>query len=360
MKIACVVGVRPEFVQAEPVINELKGRDLILLHTGQHYDYEMSKIFFNELNMPEPNYHLGTGSGSHGYQTGAMLKSIEKVLIKEEPNCVLVFGDTNSTLAGALAAAKLQIHLVHVEAGLRSFDRRMPEEINRIVVDHISNTLFSPTMASIENLKMEGIINGVYNTGDVMCDSLIQKSDSIKRNQKNLKDLGLEDHKYLLLTLHRSENTDNIQNLKNVLQAAVESDKQFVFPIHPRTKKIIDDYAISSLLGERGSIRIIKPLGYLNFLRILHGANKVLTDSGGVQKQAFMLGTPCITLRDNTEWVETVDAGWNVLVGTDKDKIKRMINIFEPRGERPQVYGNGNASKKICKFLDFLQEKYKW
>jgi len=357
MKIACVIGVRPEFVQAEPVINNLKKHDVILVHTGQHYDYEMSKVFFNELDLPEPNYHLEVGSGLHGYQTGDMLKNIEDVFIKEEPDSVLVFGDTNTTLAGSLAAAKLHIPLAHVEAGLRSFDRRMPEEINRVIVDHVSNMLFAPTNTAVINLSNEGISEFVFNTGDVMYDSLIQKTDSIKNNRDILSEYHLQAQSYFLMTLHRSENTERFENLKNILLAINESCKQFIFPIHPRTEKSIEKYSLSPLLNKADNILVIKPLGYLNFLRILQGAKKVLTDSGGIQKQAFMLGIPCITLRENTEWVETVEMGWNVLVGTDKEKIKKMINIFSPQGERPNVYGDGKASQKISEILTFIADK---
>ena len=360
MKIACVIGVRPEFIQAEPVINNLKKHDVILVHTGQHYDYELSKVFFNELNIPEPNYHLDVGSGLHGHQTGEMLKSIEDVFIKEEPDSVLVFGDTNTTLAGALAAVKQQIPLAHVEAGLRSFDRRMPEEINRVVVDHVSNMLFAPTNTAVINLSREGISEYVYNTGDVMYDSLLQKTESIKNNRDILEEYHLQAQNYFLMTLHRSENTKSFQNLKNILLAINESGEQFIFPIHPRTKKFIEKYSMSSLLDKMDNIRIIEPLGYLNFLRILYGARKVLTDSGGIQKQAFMLGIPCITLRENTEWVETVEMGWNVLVGTDKEKIKKMINIFSPQGERSRAYGDGRASKKISEILTTMADEKKW
>ena len=359
MKIACVIGVRPEFIQAEPVINNLRKHDVILVHTGQHYDYELSKVFFNELDLPEPNYHLNVGSGLHGHQTGAMLKSLEDVLIKEEPDSVLVFGDTNTTLAGALAAVKLQIPLAHVEAGLRSFDRRMPEEINRVVVDHVSNMLFAPTNTAVINLSKEGISEDVYNTGDVMYDSLLQKTDSIKNNRDILDEYHLQSKNYFLMTLHRSENTESFQNLLNILLAINESGEQFIFPIHPRTKKFIEKYSMSSLLDKMDNIRIIEPPGYLNFLRILYGARKVLTDSGGIQKQAFMLGIPCITLRENTEWVETVEMGWNILVGTDKEKIKKMINIFSPQGERSRAYGDGNASKKISEILTTMADEKK-
>lgn len=359
MKIACVIGVRPEFVQAEPVINNLKKHEVILVHTGQHYDYEMSKVFFSELDIPEPNYHLEVGSGLHGHQTGDMLKSIEDVFIKEEPDSVLVFGDTNTTLAGALAAVKLQIPLAHIEAGLRSFDRRMPEEINRVVVDHVSNMLFAPTNKAVINLYNEGVTECVYNTGDVMYDSLFKRIDTIKNNRDILKEYHLQAQDYFLITLHRSENTESLQNLKNILLAIKESNRQFVFPIHPRTKKFIEKYSLLPMLSGMDNVQVIKPLGYLNFLRILHGAKKVLTDSGGIQKQSFMLGIPCITLRENTEWVETVEMGWNVLVGTDKEKIKKMINIFSPHGERSRVYGGGKASQKISEILTFIEDK-KW
>lgn len=351
MKVACIVGVRPEFIQVEPVINELKEHDVILIHTGQHYDFEMSKIFFDDLKIPDPDYYLNVGSGSPGHQTGEMLKKVEDVLLKEMPNYVLVFGDTNSTLAGALAASKLNICVGHVEAGLRSFYRSMPEEINRVVVDHISDILFAPTNTAVMNLNREGISNFVYNVGDVLYDSLLQKLDFVKNNQIIISELELEPKKYFLLTLHRFENTARIENLKNILSAIGESQKQFIFPIHPRSQKFIKRYSLSSLLGKYDNIRIIRPLGYINFLRLLYGSKKILTDSGGVQKQAFMLGIPCITLREHTEWTETVENGWNVLVGADKDNIKEMIDSFNPQKNRLNVYGDGLASKKIVELL---------
>ena len=350
MKIACVIGVRPEFIQAEPVINNLRKHDVILVHTGQHYDYELSKVFFNELDLPEPNYHLNVGSGLHGHQTGDMLKGIEDVFVKEEPDSVLVFGDTNTTLAGALAAAKQQIPLAHVEAGLRSFDRRMPEEINRVVVDHVSNMLFAPTNTAVINLSKEGISEDVYNTGDVMYDSLLQKTDSIKNNRDILDEYHLQSKNYFLMTLHRSENTESFQNLKNILLAINESGEQFIFPIHPRTKKFIEKYSMSSLLDKMDNIRIIEPLGYLNLLRILYGARKVLTDSGGIQKQAFMLGIPCITLRENTEWTETLAGGWNILAGSDEEKIVSAIRAPVPQKPQTDLYPAG-ASEKIRNLL---------
>lgn len=357
MKVACVVGVRPEFIQVEPVINELKEHDVILIHTGQHYNFEMSKIFFDELKIPDPDYHLNVGSGSHGHQTGEMLKKVEDVLLKEKPNYVLVFGDTNSTLAGALAASKLNICVGHVEAGLRSFCRSMPEEINRIVVDHISDILFAPTNTAVMNLNREGILNFVYNVGDVLYDSLLQKLDFVKNNQILISELELESKKYFLLTLHRFENTARIENLKNILSAIGESKEQFIFPIHPSSQKFIKRYSLSSLLRKYDNIRIISPLGYTNFLRLLYGSEKILTDSGGVQKQAFMLGIPCITLREHTEWIETVENGWNVLVGADKDNIKEMIDNFNPQKNRLNSYGDGQASKKIVELLSQFQSE---
>lgn len=354
MKIIFIVGVRPEFIQADPVIKEFKKHDLILVHTGQHYDYEMSRIFFDELSIPEPDYHLGVGSRSHGHQTAEILKGVEDVLLNEEPDCVFVFGDTNSTLSGALASVKIHIPLAHIEAGLRSFDRQMPEEINRVIVDHISNLLFSPTETAIDNLNKEGIFDCVYNTGDVMYDSLKQKIDLINDNKLLLREYELEPNKYFLITLHRSENTENINNLKEVLRAVGQSNRQFIFPIHPRTEKLLKNSSIVSILNDYNNIKLIEPLGYINFLRILQGSFKVLTDSGGVQKQAFMLGIPCITLRENTEWVETVESGWNVLAGTNRERIINMINNFEPRGERMNVYGDGNASKKILRVVNSI------
>jgi len=361
MKVALIVGTRPEFIQVEPVLKELVKRNNIplLVHTGQHYDYEMSRVFFEELNIPEPDYHLGVGSGTHGYQTGEMLKKLEGVLLKEKPDFVLVFGDTNSTLAGALASVKLHIPVAHVEAGLRSFDRRMPEEINRILVDHISDILFAPTKTAVNNLNKEGIFNHVYNVGDVMCDSLLQNMDVLKRNISILNGLGLSRKSYLLMTVHRAENTEDVKNLRNILYAVIESEEQIIFPAHPRTVKQMKVYSLYSMV-KRSNVKIINPVSYLNFLRLLDNAKKVLTDSGGVQKQAYLLKTPCITLRENTEWIETVKDGWNVLVGADKEKIVKMINEFEPKGKQRNVFGDGKASENIINLLDaFLDNEEK-
>ncbi|ODS40248.1 MAG: UDP-N-acetylglucosamine 2-epimerase [Candidatus Altiarchaeales archaeon WOR_SM1_79] len=344
-KIVSIVGARPNFIKCAPLSREIRKEfDEILIHTGQHYDYEMNKVFFDELRIPEPDYHLDVGSGSHGAQTGEMLKRIEHVLMKEKPEWVLVYGDTNSTLSGALAASKLHIKVGHIESGLRSFDRSMPEEINRVLTDHCSDLLFCPTEIAVENLGDEGICDGVYLTGDVMVDTLnynrkiVEKSDILEK-------LSLKSREYLVATIHRAGNTDNKRCLKNIVDAFCEIDETIVFPVHPRAEKFLRRYRLYDKLKKH--VDITKPLGYLDFLKLMNNAKKILTDSGGVQKEAYILGVPCVTLRENTEWVETVDGGWNVLVGADNDKIVRMVNEFEPKGKQRKVFGNGDARERI-------------
>ncbi len=326
-KVASIVGARPQFIKLAPLSKALResGIDEIIIHTGQHYDEGMNKLFFDELEIPEPDYNLGVGSGNHGEQTGKMLMQIEKVLLIEKPNLVIVYGDTNSTLAGALAASKLHIPIAHVEAGLRSFNRKMPEEINRILVDHISDILFCPTQTAVENLKREGIANGVYLVGDIMFDSLMHFSKISSIKSKILEKLNLKPKEYYLATVHRAENTDDYERLKNILMALSEisqSDKPVIFPIHPRTKKMVDFFELNNLLDK---ILVIEPLGYLDMIKLEKNAKAILTDSGGVQKEAFWLKVPCITLREETEWVETVELGWNKLVGDDKERILSAV-----------------------------------
>jgi len=312
MKIVSIVGARPQFIKCAPLSRELrKVHHEILVHTGQHYDHDMSDIFFEELNIPKPDYNLGIGSGSHGEQTGKMLTEIEKVLLKEKPDLVLVYGDTNSTLAGALAAVKLHIRVAHVEAGLRSFDRNMPEEINRVLTDHISDILFCPTQTAVDNLSKEGITQGVHLVGDVMLDALEYNKTVAEKKSKILEVLGLKKDKYLVITIHRPSNTDSRENLNNIIKALREIGEAVVFPVHPRTKKFLQEYG----LDFPANVRLMDPLGYLDMLKLMAGARKILTDSGGIQKEAYMLGVPCVTLRENTEWVETLEGGWNVLVG---------------------------------------------
>ena len=353
MKIASIVGARPNFIKCAPLSKEIRKEfNEVIIHTGQHYDYEMNKVFFDELKIPEPDYHLGVGSGTHGEQTGEMLKRTEEVLIKEKPDLVLVFGDTNSTLAGALAASKLHIKVAHVEAGLRSYDKRMPEEINRVLTDHCSDLLFCPTETAVRNLKGEGVTNGVYLTGDVMVDALKENIEIAERKSKILDELDLKPKEYCLATVHRAENTDDFERLKNIVDAFYEIGN-LVFPCHPRTEKFLKNFGLWN--GLIKNVKVIKPVGYLDMLMFEKNARKILTDSGGIQKEAYIFKVPCITLRENTEWVETVEDGWNVLVGADKDKIIKMANEFEPKGEQRDVFGKGDASEKIREIIEGLQ-----
>lgn len=355
MKVASIVGVRPQFVKASVVSRELrKNNEEILIHTGQHYDYQMNKVFFEQLNIPEPDYHLDIGSGSHGYQTGEMLKKIEEVLIKEKPDLVLTYGDTNSTLAGVLAASKLHIKTAHVESGLRSFDKSMPEEVNRVVTDHCSDILFCPTQNAVENLKSEGITENVYLTGDVMVDSLLYNREIAEQKSNILSEFGLKDKDYLVATIHRASNTDNERNLKNIVDALSELNDIIIFPLHPRTEKFLKIYGLYDKL--KSSVILTKPMGFFEFIMLMDHAKMVLTDSGGVQKEAYVLKVPCITLRENTEWVETVEDGWNVLVGTDKDEIVRIVKEFQPCLEtHADRFGNGVASKDIAFIIEDLK-----
>ena len=347
MKIASIIGARPQFIKCAPLTKELrKNHQDLLIHTGQHYDYNMNKVFFDELGIPPPEYNLGIGSGSHGYQTGEMLKRIGEILDQVKPDLVIVYGDTNSTLAGALAAAKLHIKLAHVESGLRSFDKSMPEEINRVLTDHCSDWLFCPTRTAVSNLKNEGIIKGVHFTGDVMLDAL-NSVKVIAERSKILGDLGLITKSYLLVTIHRASNTDNPDNLGSISRALIQLGglgKRIVFPVHPRTAKSLKSCGLYDDLKEK--VTVIEPLGYLDFLKLLNHSSMVLTDSGGIQKEAYMLRVPCVTLRENTEWVETVEDGWNVLAGVDPARIVRLAEAFKPSNEQRDVFG-----KEACKAI---------
>ena len=352
MRIVSVVGARPQFIKSAPVTKAVRegGHEEILVHTGQHYDKNMSDAFFEELNIPEPDINLGVGSSSHARQTARMLEGLEEVIREHKPDGVLIYGDTNSTLAGALAAVKMHIPVAHVEAGLRSFNRRMPEEINRVVADHVSNILFAPTKTALDNLKNEGITKGVYKVGDTMMDALL---DALERVDKItlLESKGLEDNGYFLSTMHRAENTDDPERLKALFDALDHAPLPVILPIHPRTKKAL----INNGLEPTGSLRLIKPIGHMEFVGLLANARAILTDSGGVQKEAYMVGTPCITLRDETEWVETVEAGWNRVVGVDTEKIKESMDSFHPTSERPPFYGDGKAALEI---LDILEKEW--
>ena len=350
VKIVSIVGARPQFIKCAPVSREIrKEHEELLVHTGQHYDHGMSAVFFEELAIPEPDYNLGIGSGTHGRQTGAMLGAIEGVLGEEEPDFVLVYGDTNSTLAGALAAAKLHVPVAHVEAGLRSFDRRMPEEVNRVLTDHASDILFCPTETAVENLAAEGIREGVYLVGDVMVDAMNYNRAIAEERSRILDDVGVRPGEYLVVTVHRPSNTDDRENMAGILSALGEAGMPVVFPVHPRTRKYLEGYGLFSRMPE--NVRVTEPLGYLDMLHLMAHAGKILTDSGGIQKEAYVLGVPCITLRENTEWVETVEAGWNVLVGARRGEIVDAIKHFLPEGQQEVVFGEGNASALIREAL---------
>jgi UDP-N-acetylglucosamine 2-epimerase len=326
MKIISVVGARPQFIKLSALSKELrKKHQEIILHTGQHYDDELSKVFFSELSIPKPDYNLGIGSAEHGEQIGRMLKGIEGVLLFEKPDLVIVYGDTNSTLAGALAAAKQNIPVAHVEAGLRSFKRSMPEEINRILTDQVSSLLFCPTKTSVQNLKKEGITEGVHLVGDVMYDSLRESIARAEKNSQIMKKQNLSKKDFYLITIHRAENTDIKENLKKIAQILCSLDKKTVFPVHPRTKKSLSEFDLLDELESKKHLLIIDPVSYLDMLVLEKNARCVLTDSGGVQKEAFFLKTPCLTLREETEWVETLKSGSNQLVGLEVDKVIKRI-----------------------------------
>lgn len=361
MKIVTVVGARPQFIKAAAVSRVLRKAHLeILVHTGQHYDSNMSDVFFEELHIPHPDYALGVGSGSHGKQTGEMLIKVEEVLLKERPDAVLVYGDTNSTLAGALAASKLGIPVAHVEAGLRSFNRAMPEEQNRVLTDHISTLLFAPTETAVTHLREEGIVSGVELVGDVMCDALYYYRDLATRcyaktGLSALNDLFLEplkiDSEWILATIHRAENTDGIRNLSQILAAFEKLPVPVIFPVHPRTVGLV------RTLWRREryrNIRFVEPVGYLHMLWLAGHARRILTDSGGLQKEAYLLGVPCVTVREQTEWVETVETGWNTLAHAQTTDILVKANARTPSGSRPPLYGDGHAAEKIAESIGKL------
>jgi len=349
MKVVTVLGARPQFIKAAPVSRALRQRhEEVLVHTGQHYDHRMSGIFFDGLEIPEPAVNLEVGSGSHGAQTAAMLEGIEQVLLKEKPDWVLVYGDTNSTIAGALAASKLHIKVAHVEAGLRSFNRTMPEEINRVVTDHLSDMLFCPSQTAVSHLANEGITRNVHLVGDVMSDALYWAREQLQAKPIGiLEQLGISRQKFLLVTSHRSENTDNPKRLAGIVNALNALDEPVVFPVHPRTRKTLQAQGHEL----RKHIQTIEPVGYFDMVALTSTARLVLTDSGGLQKEAYWLGVPCITLRDETEWVETVDMGWNRLAGTQTESIVNAVRTFAPPSQRPALYGDGNVSAKCVELL---------
>jgi len=347
MKVISVVGARPQFIKCAVVDRELrKFHTDVIVHTGQHYDFSMSEMFFSELDIPRPDYNLGVGSGPHGWQTGRMLSGVEEVLLKERPDVVIVYGDTNSTLAGALAASKLGIPLAHVEAGLRSHNRSMPEEINRVLTDHVSDFLFCPCRRAMDNLRFEGITDGVFNSGDVMYDAMLRSLPVAEARSRVLEELGLSKGGYYLATVHRNYNADVEENLINIISALDELDLPTVFPVHPRTAA-----ALERLHLKPRRIRFVDPVGYLDMLVLVKNSRKVLTDSGGLQKEAYLLGVPCVTFREETEWVETLEGGWNFLAVADRGRIVDYTLHHLPSGRKANPYGDGRASERIVEIL---------
>lgn len=353
MRVLSVVGARPQFVKAALLSAEFarRGTDEIVVHTGQHYDASMSDVFFEELKLPAPAHHLGVGSGGHGEQTGEMLKRLERVVVDESPDWVLVYGDTNSTLAGALVASKLHVPLAHVEAGLRSFNREMPEEINRIVADHVADLLLVPNANSAKQLASEGITRGVRVVGDLMVDLVTQVAQHLPQVPSVLDRLGLQPRAYCVATIHRASNTDDRAAFERLITGLRGVDMPVVFPIHPRTREVAQAFAV----GRGDNIIACDPLPYMDMAGLVARSAMVFTDSGGLQKEAFVLKVPCVTLREETEWGETLEDGWNVLAGTDSHRIVQASRRMTPvRQGRP--YGDGNAAARIVDALAGVEE----
>lgn len=355
IKIVTIVGARPQFIKAAAVSRAIRhlysGKIVeVLVHTGQHYDENMSKIFFDELDIPHPKYNLEISGGQHGAMTGRMLEAVEKVMLDEKPDWVLIYGDTNSTLAGALAAAKLHIPIAHVEAGLRSFNMRMPEEINRILSDRVSSLLFCPTDTAVKNLKMDGISEGVHNVGDVMFDVSIFYRGLARERSSIIDNLGLSERRYVLATCHRAENTDIPERLLGIVDALadISHDMPVVLPLHPRTRKLLEQFGGVERLR---SVKVVEPVSFLDMIRLEQSAHAIVTDSGGVQKEAYFFGVPCLTTRDETEWVETVESGWNQLVGADKECILAAYSGLRRPASQPKFYGDGRAAENILQLL---------
>lgn len=356
LKIVTIVGARPQFIKAAAVSRVIRNQyanriDEVLVHTGQHYDENMSQVFFDELDIPHPKFNLEISGGNHGAMTGRMLETIESVLLSEKPDWVLIYGDTNSTLAGALAAAKLHIPVAHVEAGLRSFNMRMPEEVNRILADRVSNRLFCPTQTAVENLAREGVTAGVSLVGDVMYDVSLYYRDIARSRSDVLDRLGLREGEYVLATCHRAENTDDPSRLREIGLALADLAvrQPVVLPVHPRTAKILADQGLTALMKD---VRMVEPLPFLDMVRLEQSARVIVTDSGGVQKEAFFYQVPCVTMRDETEWIETVELGWNMLTGASRVEIvSAATKPARPREKLNSPYGDGKASDEIVAAL---------
>jgi UDP-GlcNAc3NAcA epimerase len=347
--VATVVGNRPQFVKAAAVSRKLReAHEELLIHTGQHHDNELSRVFFEELDIPAPDRQLNVHGGTNSAQTAWMIEALEPQLRDAQPQLVLVYGDTNSTLAGALVGAQLHVPVAHVEAGMRSFDRAMPEELNRVLADHASELLFCSTQTAVDNLAAEGITHGVHLVGDVMADVALAFLPLAEERSQALAELELEPGDYLLTTVHRAGNVDIPERLERVVELVEQLPQPVVFPLHPRTRKRLRENGLSKRLA--AAARVTAPLGYLDFLKLARHARAVVTDSGGVQKEAYLVGTRCITLRDRTEWVETVELGWNTLVDLDADAALAALDRAAP-AHHPELYGGGHAAERICDLL---------
>lgn len=351
MKVLTIIGARPQFIKAAVVSRAFKEHrpdvQEVIVHTGQHYDANMSDVFFDELEIPKPDYNLGIGGGTHGQNTGRMIEKLEGLMMEVQPQWVLVYGDTDSTLAGALAAAKLHIPVAHVEAGLRSFNRRMPEEINRVLTDHVAEILFAPTETGRQNLLNEGIAEEkIKLVGDVMYDASLFYKEKARKPQLPA-ELDIKGGDFVLCTIHRAENTDDPQRLKNIFQGLGDSDETIILPLHPRTRAKVGDYGMAI----PGNVWVIDPVGYLEMVWLEANCRLVATDSGGVQKEAYFFEKPCVTMRDETEWVELVEAGWNRLVGADAQALQSAVGKAQPGSQSDLLYGDGDAGSQIVRGL---------
>lgn len=351
MKIASVVGARPNFIKLGPLHRAISSiSEHVIIHTGQHYDYEMSEIFFKEFHLPEPDFNLGIGSGTQVFQIGEMIKGLEQIFLKDNFDLVIVYGDTTSTLAGALAANRLGLKTAHVESGLRSYDRRMPEEINRILADNICDYLFAPTQIAVKNLKREHVYGKIFNTGDLVVETI--KETEKMCSSAIIDNLGISPKSYILFTMHRAENTYSKDTIVSIIRVfKMLNDVEIVFPIHPRTRRMLIENALYDQLENCKNVRLIQPLGYIDFIKLMQNAAKVVTDSGGVQKESYQLHVPCITIRRSTEWVETVEAGWNLITDIDTKKIVNACREWHPKKPFKPIFGSGNSSNNIKNFI---------
>ncbi len=370
IKIITIIGARPQIIKAAALSRTIQSMysnqiNEIIIHTGQHYDKNMSDIFFLELEIPKPNYNLNVGSGKHGDQTAKMIQGIEKVLDIEKPEYIILYGDTNSTLAGAIAASKNQVPIIHIEAGLRSFNKNMPEEINRILCDHVSTLLFSPTKAGYDNLLDEGFKEskgfftfnnpGIFHCGDVMYDNSIFFESKAKKESSVIKNLKLENTSFILVTIHRNQNTDDTDRLQEIFDALIDIIEQYkleiIFPIHPRTRKMLDRIKNSTFqyIESNKKFKIINPVSFLDMISLEKASQMIITDSGGIQKEAYFFKKPCVILRPETEWVELIESGTSILVDSDKERILKSVkDLFEADLKFPNIFGDGRASEFIC------------